>query len=87
MSAHEHAHEHAWKAVAHIDGCHYYSWAYKCACGATASTYAERDVKADPYSFVWMAPDEGNDCPRCAELIAGAKPKHERNVTEAPTRG
>ena len=77
-------HVHKWKAGVHLDGCHFYQWTYACSCGATASTYDERDVDADPYSTVWMLPDDAEEeCARCQELLAGAKPKHERVIVEA----
>lgn len=76
-------HKHAWKMTLHLDGCHYFQSSYACKCGATASTYDERDVKDDPYSMVWMD-DEGvgEPCVRCEELLNGAKPKHEKVIDE-----
>jgi hypothetical protein len=47
-------HEHKWRLVSHLDGCHYFSTSAACACGATLVQSAERDVKEDPYSAVWM---------------------------------
>lgn len=71
-------HEHEWRMTIHIDQCHAYTSGLVCECGATASSYDERDVKDDPYSMVWM---DSNSCSRCAELIAGAKPVHRFEVT------
>jgi hypothetical protein len=77
-------HAHAWKMVAHIDGCHWFTTSYACACGATSGRYDERDVSADSYALVWMAPDGPEEpCARCAELLAGAEPKHEHFVEKA----
>ena len=76
-------HEHRWKTVFHLDGCHFYSWSYACACGATASTYSERSIADDPYSMVWMDSEGREPCSRCEELIAGAIPKHEKTITPA----
>jgi hypothetical protein len=47
-------HKHTWKMSTHIDGCHYYASGFACECGATASTFDERDIKGDPYSYIWM---------------------------------
>lgn len=75
-------HKHAWKMVAHIDSCHAFRSAYVCECGATADTYDERSPEG--YGMVWMMDDDGAPmCDRCAELIAGAEPKHERNVPDS----
>lgn len=70
-------HKHRWRATAHMDGCHFYTWVYVCACGASANTTSERDPTADSYSLVWMD-DEGRDepCQRCDELRAGAPVRH-----------
>ena len=69
-------HEHVWKLNLHLDGCHFYQSGYSCECGATRVTSDERDLSEDPYSAVWMEGDGEDKCPRCAELRAGAKPKH-----------
>lgn len=77
------AHKHAWKLTLHLDGCHFYSSAYACECGATLSVFDERSPKDDPYSTVWMSREDGEEeCERCTELLAGAKPKHTQAVTE-----
>ncbi len=69
----------------HLDGCHFFTSSYVCECGATASTYTERDVKSDPYSVVWMD-GEGQDepCARCEQLLDGRgdKPKHDVTIQE-----
>lgn len=78
-------HEHEWRLVSHLDGCHYYSTSAACACGATLLQTAERDVKEDPYSAVWMgdgAEDDG--CERCRELLDGASPDPFRNEVVVP---
>lgn len=79
-------HEHRWRGTLHMDGCHWYSWNLVCECGATAYSYAERDLNDDPYSAVWMD-DEGRDepCVRCGELLAGAKPTQRFEVAPAQT--
>lgn len=72
-------HKHEWRGVMHADGCHFYTWAYSCACGASATTRTERDIQGDPYSAVWMDEDgipEEDRCGRCVELRAGSKPTH-----------
>lgn len=78
-------HKHAWKMVAHMDGCHFYASTYTCKCGATASTYDERDVKSDGWSAVWMDDEgRGEPCARCEELMNGAQPEHRKpEITEA----
>jgi hypothetical protein len=43
----------------------------------------ERNVKEDPYSMVWMIPDEGVTCKRCQELLDGAEPNQVDMVAEA----
>lgn len=82
MSASKHVHQ--WTVVYHADSCHGYEWAYTCACGAARLDYAERNLKDDPYSAIWMMDDEGDEpkCERCAELMAGAEPKHESTVSD-----
>lgn len=67
-------HEHKWKTLAHLDGCHYYAWNYACECGATASQHYERDVEFDPYSAVWMDPEGREPCTRCEQLLGGERP-------------
>jgi hypothetical protein len=77
------AHEHHWKPALHADGCHFYEWRYGCHCGAVKITYAERDVKTDPYSYEWMDPINADEpCLRCGELLAGAEPKHREEILE-----
>lgn len=73
-------HVHQWGLGLHMDGCHYYTSTYACECGAALSTYGERDLKADPYSMIWMEPEGSEDdpefepCERCRELMDGARP-------------
>lgn len=80
-------HVHQWSMVTHWDSCHAFGTSYACACGATASTESERDVKFDEYAVVWLDPDgeetgrEGG-CQRCRELLAGAEPLHRESVME-----
>jgi len=70
-------HEHVWRLVLHLDGCHAYQSAYSCECGATRSTTDERDPKEDPYSMVWMLPE---DCERCQQLWDGMEPTHSDEI-------
>jgi hypothetical protein len=57
MSATAVGHKHAWKATAHLDGCHYYANVYACTrCRATAQTAHERDPTHDRGSAIWMEP-------------------------------
>jgi len=73
--------EHAWTTNFHADGCHWYSWSYRCLCGATYNTRAERDPVADPYSLVWMDEQTMNEpCERCREILGGAKLRHTLTV-------
>jgi len=67
-------HEHAWKLVMHLDGCHFYSSSYSCECGAVRVSRGER--KMDGYSAVWAL----EDCERCQQLLAGATPKHSEEI-------
>lgn len=69
------AHEHAWKPLMHIDGCHTYEWRYACECGAVRRTWAERQMR-EGYGPVWAL----DECERCQELLAGARRK--RRVVE-----
>jgi hypothetical protein len=64
-------HSHTWVLKAHIDGCHSFESFFTCLCGAKRSSGAERDLADDPYSAIWM---QDEDCERCQELLAGAKP-------------
>lgn len=75
-------HVHEWRMVSHLDGCHYFSTSAACACGATLVQSAERDVKDDPYSAVWMGDDDS--CERCRDLLAGAAPEGVRNEVVMP---
>jgi hypothetical protein len=75
-------HAHEWREVSHLDGCHYFSTSAACACGATLVQSAERDVKEDPYSAVWMTDDDS--CARCRELLEGATPDGVREEVELP---
>lgn len=75
-------HEHVWRMVLHLDGCHWYSSAFSCECGAAARAYDERDVGSDPYSAVWMEPVSEERCPRCEELLAGADAVHDFHIEE-----
>lgn len=70
------AHEHEWRLHLHLDGCHFYSSTYLCACGATRYSRAERDVAHDPYAMVWLL----ETCDRCAELAGGAKPLYSDEI-------
>lgn len=75
-------HEHLWTPVAHVDGCHWYSWSYGCTCGATRVFRSERDIEADGYSAVWMAHEGGERCVRCEQLMGGEKPQHSDEIVE-----
>jgi hypothetical protein len=77
-------HDHRWRSVGHLDGCHAYSWAYSCLCGASRSTGAERDFKGEEgMSMVWVE----ESCERCQELLDGAEPKDWDEITEAWPQG
>lgn len=58
----------------HMDGCHWYTFAYSCACGASLNTTDERSIADDPWSGVWY--DESGECDRCRELRDGAEATH-----------
>lgn len=60
----------------HADGCHWFTFSYRCACGATYNSTDERDIASDPWSGVWMEPVEGDECERCSALMNGATPMH-----------
>lgn len=79
-------HAHAFKMTLHLDGCHFYESHFACACGTAIRTYDERDVDGDPYSAVWMEDVGQKPCARCAELLAGAEPKHDQHVFERGAR-
>ena len=74
-------HAHMWRGIAHLDGCHWYSWTYACECGATRELWSERDLEANSYSAVWMV-REGDEepCDRCDALMAGAEPQHRDEI-------
>lgn len=69
---------HRWRMVLHADGCHFWTSAYICNCGARMNTYGERDFEGDPWSAMWMDESayDGEDgpCERCAQLRDGAEP-------------
>lgn len=69
-------HQHAFRSTMHMDGCHFYRTDYVCECGVQATSIRERSM-TDPYSIVWMEPTGKDECARCDELIAGARPKTE----------
>jgi hypothetical protein len=50
-------HKHEWKVTMHLDGCHWYTSSYACACGAAATRTNERSPREDLYSIVWMEPE------------------------------
>lgn len=80
-------HLHEFRTTMHLDGCHFYSTAAHCECGATYEHYGERDPKSDPYSMVWMEPTineqgEVEECPRCEDLINGAKAIFREGIRE-----
>lgn len=67
----------------HRDGCHWYASSYSCECGATAESYDERDIKGNPYSMIWMNPEEREEpCKRCEELLSGAEIEHRVEIHE-----
>jgi hypothetical protein len=79
-------HLHSLRTTMHMDGCHWYSTAARCECGATYTHYGERDLKEDPYSAIWMDgdgrdPDE-EPCQRCEELMNGARPIYREQLSE-----
>lgn len=74
-------HDHTWRTTAHVDGCHFFITVAACDCGAVYRLKAERDPADDPYAVVWFL----DDCERCNELAAGAKPTWDA-ATEEPAR-
>lgn len=67
-------HKHNYKAHMHMDGCHWYSVAYRCdGCGDVQHRGGERNFNSpdDPYARMFAV----DDCPRCQELLKGAEPK------------
>jgi hypothetical protein len=78
--------DHRWKAIAHVDGCHFYATTFACVdCPATMHVSNERDIGFDPYSAIWMEDDGGPEdepCERCRELMAGAKPRESEVALE-----
>jgi hypothetical protein len=79
-------HLHEFRRTLHLDGCHYFTDAGSCDCGATYRSYIERDLKSDPYSAFWMEPTGGEDCQRCDELKDGAKPRVIEQIDESRAR-
>ena len=79
MSAVEH--EHKWKTAMHLDGCHYYSSAYTCSCGAGLSMWQERTLKDGGYGTLMANPEE---CERCQALVAGARRRPRRAIVTEP---
>lgn len=77
-------HRHTWRTSIHLDGCHNYSTGGTCECGAQLGVRGERSFKRDPYSMVWAMPDE---CPRCRELMNGARPRHSVTIVARKGRG
>jgi hypothetical protein len=86
-------HKHAWRATAHLDGCHYYTTIARCRCGAGFTRTQERDPKGET-AMIWMEPQyvevrrdargrfvtphtEERVCDRCRELMAGALPRYD----------
>jgi hypothetical protein len=74
-------HTHTWLGLAHLDGCHHYSWTYRCLCGAGRTTGAERSFSdLDGMSYaMWFE----ESCARCNELANGAEPKEWDEIMEA----
>lgn len=66
------AHEHTFRTLMHMDGCHFYTTHAACDCGVIYGYRGERHLKGDPYAGVWM--DDGDECERCRELLQGARP-------------
>jgi len=73
-------HEHQWKMVIHMDGCHVHTSSYACKCGAARTITAERDFKKDPWAGVWALAE----CDRCKELLAGARRKPRSDTITLP---
>jgi hypothetical protein len=78
------AHQHEFKAVMHLDGCHFYRTNATCDCGVIYGHRGERSLKHDPYSAVWMEPTSDVPCERCTELMNGARPVHETVIQRTP---
>ena len=74
-------HQHTWTGVAHLDGCHAYSWAYSCLCGASRNTGGERDFRGEDGMSYAMWFEE--TCERCRELADGAEPQQWDEIVEA----
>jgi hypothetical protein len=76
-------HQHIWTSIAHLDGCHLFSWTHRCPCGAVRYQAAERAfADEDGLSFaMWFE----ESCERCQELAAGAEPREWDDITE-PTK-
>jgi len=72
-------HKHRWQTAAHMDGCHSHTTVYSCPCGTTRSVTEERNIEIDPYSTIWML---DQDCQRCSDLLAGAKPVNRSELVE-----
>lgn len=70
-------HEHRFRSLMHLDGCHHYSNQYRCECGVQLVIHGERSPRQDPYSIVWMEGDGDSVCTRCEQLLAGARPRYE----------
>lgn len=63
--ADEHAHQ--FKPQAHVDGCHFYGWTYRCDCGETREQWQERDFRRwNP--FAMLGYEKEKPCERCLEL-------------------
>lgn len=76
-------HQHIWSGIAHLDGCHSYSWHYTCPCGAARHRGGERDFSGDGMSTaMWFE----ESCARCQELLEGAEPKEWDEVVEPETK-
>lgn len=66
-------HRHEYRMYSHIDGCHFFHTTYLCICGDVQAKGHERDFhdEDDVYSRMFAV----DECPRCQELLKGAKPK------------
>jgi hypothetical protein len=66
-------HAHRYRLHSHIDGCHFSHSVYICACGHVRAEGGERNFHDadDPFSAMFAV----DDCPRCQELLKGAKPR------------
>ena len=73
-------HHHVWRLSGHLDGCHSYTSAYACLCGAVRNVGSERDFTEDGMGWaMWY----DSECARCRELADGDTPQSWDEVVPA----